>query len=423
MSLPTMEQFLIGAYLQLMEGCDVVTYHADTPSRKLFLIDVLGRDEAGEGVFYVDLPGKFDSWPANMRPDTMVKKLTQRVVELHRLGIIQQYEPDGVHHQLWMPRPPVRRVAEAVPKVVERLRERHRLRLEVIGPDEVARRIPPLVERIRGLSFDYDNLFIRALLLAEGRLDVQAGAPMDEDHIQVMYRFPKELPSARQIPTFLDQFLSSVEIVHWLDFNCPTFDDLVVWAHDAEPEPGLEDLHDVFQSDAGEFEEEEFLDPDEMQLIPRTYSADAVGKLTALCLEHIDALWAAPEKYGPYPSFRIDVEFMVPFLWRAAERIEASLIEREILRYGGSRNQVAAHFASGHPDKAPYRAILRVEFHPADAEPPAAPRGGHVMTVPIRDPAVSENLHASLTINYAADFTGYFILVMREVAGDIYLEE
>jgi hypothetical protein len=418
-----MEQFLVGAYLQLMEGCDVVTYNTDAPSSKMFLIDVLGRDEARSRIFYVDLPGKFDAWPPEMRPDTLVKKLTQRTLELHRQGLLLEYEPDEVHHQVWMLRPPVGRVAEALPKVVERLRERHRLRLELIGPEEVARRIPPLVERIRGLSFDYDNLFIRALLLAEGRLDAQAGAPMDEDHIQAMYRFPKELPSAHDIPDFLDQFLSSREVVHWLDFNCPTFDDLVVWAHDAEPEAGLEDLRDVFQY-AGEFEEEEdFLDPDEMQLIPRTYSADAVGKLTALCLEHIDALWAAPEKYCPYPSFRIDVEFMVPFLWRAAERIEASLIEREILRYGGSRNQLAAHFASGHPNKVPYRAVLRVEFYPPDAGPPPPPQGGHSMTVPIRDPAVSDGLHAGLTINYAADFTGYFILVMERLAGDLYFAE
>ncbi len=41
--MPTMEQFMVGAYVQLVEGCDLVTYNAGAPSRKMFWIEVVGR--------------------------------------------------------------------------------------------------------------------------------------------------------------------------------------------------------------------------------------------------------------------------------------------------------------------------------------------------------------------------------------------
>jgi hypothetical protein len=425
--MPTMEQFLVGAYVQLVEGCDVVTYNADPPSRKMFWIEVVGRNEATQTIFYVDFADKFDYYPHDMRADTMVRKLVQRYAELHKQGTLFEYEPDKVRCQVWLPRPPVGRVAEALPLAVQRLQEEHGIRLEVIEPAEVARRIPAVVERARKLSFDYDNLFLRALLLAEGRLDMQAGAPMDEEHIRAMYHFPLRFASAAQIPDFLDQLLTSHEIVHWMDFYSPTFDDMAAWLGDLGPQAGLDDLRQAIV-DRGEVEDEplelDLEDEEESDVAPyhtRRYSARDLAELTRLTFEHVDALRDAAGEHGFHGDASIEIDFMLPFLCRAQERVDPSQIEREILRYGGDRDQMLAHFADAHPDKVPYRAILRIEFYDADEGQPPPPTRGQVMAVDIADPALTEHTHATLHINYAADFTGYVVLVLRRLAEEMRL--
>lgn len=427
--MPTMEQFMVGAYVQLVEGCDLVTYNAGAPSRKMFWIEVVGRSEATPCVFYIDFADKFDSFERDMRPDTMVRKLVSRYIELHRQGTLLEFAPDAIHCQMWLPRPPARRVADALPKVVERLREQHCIRLEVIEPAEVARRIPLVVERVLQLSFDYDNLFIRALLLAQGRLDTQVGAPMAEERIRAMYHFPLRLASARHVPNLLYQLLTSREIVHWLDFYSPTFDDMAEWIHEVGPEAGLGELRQAL-ADRGEPEDDmldyelddEFDDDlDGVPYRPRRYSGRDVAELTRLTFEHIDAVRAAAEHHALGGSLHIEVDFMVPYLWRAQERIDASQIERELLRYGGDRDQMTAHFADAHPDKLPYRAILRIEFYDAGAPPPPPPPRGQIMSIDMDDPAVTPGTHAAVHINYAADFTGYFILVMNRLAAEMSL--
>ena len=119
---PTMEMFLAGAYLRLVEGCDSVTYNSELPNPKEFWVDVVGRGEARQCVYYVDFADKFDWYPSDMRPDTLVKKMVRRFVQIWRDGRALEYPADNVHCQLWLPRPPARRVADALPKVVERLR-------------------------------------------------------------------------------------------------------------------------------------------------------------------------------------------------------------------------------------------------------------------------------------------------------------
>jgi len=425
-----MEQFLVGAYIQLVEGCDVVTYNSDAPSPKMFWIEIVGRDEAKPRVFYVDFAEKFDLFPAGMRPDTMVKRLVERYVEFHRQGTLFEYAPEDIHCQVWLPRPPVARVAEALPKAAERLRRDHGISLDLIDPAEVARRVPLVVERAQKLSFDCDNLFIRALLLAQGRLDVQAGSPMGEEHIRAMYHFPRLLASASQIPRFVYQFLTSDEIVHWLDFYSPTFDDMAVWIHDVEPQAGLGELRHALEergeTDEPDFDEDfddedEDMDVDTVPYESRRYSARDLAELVRLTFKHVDALREAAEEHAIQNRLSIEIDFMLPFLWKAQERIEPSLLEREILRYGGDRDQMLAHFADAHPDKMPYRAILRVEFYsPADGPPPPTPHG-QVMQIHLRNPALSAHTHALLHLNYASDFTGYFILVMHRLAAELEL--
>lgn len=429
--LPTIEQFLVGAHAQLVEGCELVAYNADAPSSKMLWVDVLARGEARPCVFYIDFAEKFDLYfPREMRLDTLVRKLVNRYAEFHRLGLLFEYAPDDVHCQVWLPRPPPRRVAEALPKAVERLRERHHIRLEVIGPEMVAQRIPVVVERARSLSFDYDNLFIRALLLAQGRLDAQAGSPMNEEHIRAMYHFPRVIPSARQLPAFVYQFLTSHDLVHWLDLYSPSLDDLALWINDVGPEAGLGELRQALEErgevdmdpldDSLDFDDMD-MDMDGLPLRPRTYTARDIAELTRLIFLNADAVLAAAEQHAIVLPFQIEVDFMLPFLWRAQERIDASQIEREILRYGGNRNQMLAHFADAHPDKVPYRAILRIGFHDAQDAPPGAPARGQVMNVDIGDPRVSRHTCAACHLNYAADFTGYFILTMNRVAASLML--
>ncbi|MFW6162586.1 MAG: hypothetical protein ACODAJ_07425, partial [Planctomycetota bacterium] len=72
-----------------------------------------------------------------------------------------------------------------------------------------------------------------------------------------------------------------------------------------------------------------------------------------------------------------------------------------------------------HPDKAPYRAILRVELYEPGGKRLPGYGGGETLEVPIADPVVSEHLHAALSIHYATYFTGYFLLMMRRFAASL----
>ena len=83
------------------------------------------------------------------------------------------------------------------------------------------------------------------------------------------------------------------------------------------------------------------------------------------------------------------------------------------------RDEMMAHFAADHPDKTPYRAILRIElFEPGGRRLPAY-RGGKSMEVLLVDPQASESLQASVTLNYATHFTGFFILMMSRFAASL----
>jgi len=416
---PSMEMFLVGAYLQLVEGCDSVTYSSELPNPKEFWLEVVGRSEARQCVFYVDFPEKFGWYPADMRPDTMVKKLVKRYVEVMREGLALEYAPESIRCQLWMPRPPVPRVAEALPKVKERLRERHGIELDLIGPEEMAQRVPAVVERVLKQAFDHDNLFIRALLLAQGRLDYQAGAPMGQEQIEAVYRFPLALRSANDVPAFIYQFLSSQEIVHWLDFYSPTFDDMASWLQEVGPSGELGELQQALAERGEVVDEGEDYGLGEATYHTRHYSARDLAELSRLVLLNIEALWSESSRHSLYGPLHIEIDFMLPFLSRVQDRIDPSQIEREILRYGGNRDQMVAHFASDAPDKRPYRAILRVEFFRRGSERPPAYPGGKCMDVAIGDPRLTDDIAVALTINYADDFTGYFVLMMSRLASGL----
>ena len=421
-AIPTMEQFLVGAYLRLIEQCDAVTYDSAALGRKLFWTDVVARNEAKQCIFNVDFPGKFDSFEANMRPDTMVRKLVERYVQMHKHGLALEYEPERVFCQVWTPRPPARRVAEALAKATPRLEAEHGIRLALVDQAEVRRRVAAVAERARNLSFDYDNLFIRALLLAQGRLDYRAGSPLEEVHLKAMYRFPRSLASAEQIPSFIYQFLTSGEIVHWLNFNSSTFDDMNVWVAEMGPAPGLGELRDALpMSGEPAYDDPGYLDDDDegVPYVQRRYTAREAAELTRLCLANVAAVREAGDEQALHTPFNIEIEFMVPYLWRAQEQVDASQIEREILRYGGKRDQMLAHFADGYPSKAPYRAILRVEFLRPNGEEPRGYTGHHTMRVPINDPTLTPDLRAAVTINYRPDFAGYFVLLMDRLATNL----
>ena len=314
---------------------------------------------------------------------------------------------------------PARRVAEALPKVVARLKEQHAITLEVLDAAEIARRIPVVVERALKSNFDFDNLFLRALLLAHGRLDYQVGSPMAQDQIEAMYRFPRILRSAADLPAFIYHFLQSPEIVNWLGFYAPTFDDLASWMADTEHSEDLAELESALESAGQEDEHGDDYNLDEGTYRSRRYSVQELAELTRLYILHIEAMRAEAASQRWYGPLQLEIDFMLPFLWRACEDMDPSQIEREVLRYGGSRDEMQAHFANQYPDKRPYRAILRVEFfEPGGPRAPSYP-SGKTMDVPIADPVVAEGLCVALTINYVDEFTGYFVLMMRRLAAHI----
>lgn len=420
-STPTMEMFMAGAYLQLVEGCASVTYTSELPNPKEFWIEVVGRDEAGQRVFYVDFPEKFDWYPAEMRPDTLVKKLVKRYAEIATEGRDLDYEPDHIHCQVWMPRAPARRVAEALPKVAQRLKAQHGVQLDVLEPAEVARRVPLVIERALKSNFDYDNLFLRALLIAQGRLNYQVGAPMDQEQIEAMYRFPRALRSAADVPAFVYHFLASPEIVTWMDFYSPTLDDLASWLADNQHSSDLDELQGALERAGEEEENADDYPLDETTYRSRRYSARELGELTRLFLANIEAMRAEAASQRWYGPLQIEVDFMLPFLSRVQDSTDPSQIEREILRYGGNRDLMLAHFANQYPEKRPYRAILRIEcFEPVGPRAPAYP-SGKSMEVPVADPALNENVEVAVSLNYVDDFTGYFVLVMHRLAAGLHL--
>ncbi|MFP4055561.1 MAG: hypothetical protein ACLF0G_01695 [Candidatus Brocadiia bacterium] len=414
---PTMEMFLVGAYLRLVEGCHQVRYNAELMDPKEYWVNVCGRSEARQCIVYVDFAEKFDWFPPEMRPDTLVKKLVRRYRQMAEQGEALDYAPSNVHCQVWLPRPPARRIAEALPKVRQRLRERHGIELEVVDPQEFARRIPPLVERIEKLSFDYDNLFIRGLLLSRGRLDYRAGAPMGAEQIEAMYRFPAALASAVDVPRFIHQFLASGEVVDWLGFDSYSFDEMRQAVVEAGATGELEELAEALAHFGDPVDPMLDGDHEEAAYLPRRYSAAELAELTRLLFAGADEFRAvALSTQGSFAPLEIEIDFMLPFLSRAQRRIDPSQIEREILLYGGDRDQMMAHFAAEHPPKLPYRAILRVElYEPGGERLPPYP-GGSAMEVPIRNPALTHAIHAAVTLNYAIDFTGYFVLMMHRVA-------
>ena len=354
-----------------------------------------------------------------MRPDTMVKKLVARYVQVAQDGRAHEYAADRVHCQLWLPKAPALRVRKAFPAVVERLREQHAITLEIIEPAEVAARIPVVVDRIRKQSFDYDNLFIRALLLAEGRLDRQVGAPMSEELIEAMYRFPLHLRSAADAPKLVHQLLTSPQIVHWLDFESPSFDDLRFGLREMEPEG---ELAEVLEEIERRGHADEAMDPENQDSMPRRYSAEELWFLTQLVVDHIGSIRAEElDDDMEIDPVQIEIDFMLPYLSRSQELVEPSVIEREVLRYGGDRDEMLAHFADHHPDKVPYRAILRIEFYEPDGKRLPTYRGGKAMEVPIDNPALTDNIHMAISINYATHFTGYVVLMMRRLAASLEL--
>jgi hypothetical protein len=308
-------------------------------------------------------------------------------------------------------------VADALPKVIERLREQHYLALEVIDTEGFRQRIPAVVEAIRKQAFDYDNLFIRAVLLADGRLDYQQGAPMSGEHIAAMYTFPAVLDAADQIPDFVEYLLTSRWVVHWLDFDSPSLDDLRFWLEEVECRGALAELRRTLRRSGYAQEGFDFEDRD---LMPRRYSADELADLTARvfeCAEDLRAQVIAAD--GEFRPIQVEIDFMVPFLSRAVDLVEPSVIEREILRYGGSRDLMMTHFSERHPSKVPYRAILRVELYEPGGKRLPAYGGGEALEVPVEDPVVSEHLHAAVSVNYATYFTGYFLLMMRRFAAGL----
>jgi len=142
--------------------------------------------------------------------------------------------------------------------------------------------------------------------------------------------------------------------------------------------------------------------------------------MTRAVFDHVDALrQEVSAADGGFRPFQVEVDFMLPYLWRAEELVEPSVIEREVLRYGGDRDEMMAHFAEQHPDKTPYRAILRIELHEPGGERLPAYRGGKSMELPIEDPALNEQVHVAVTLNYATHFTGYFVLMMRRLAAKL----
>jgi len=418
---PTMEMFAVGAYLRFIEGCELVTYHTELPDPKQFWVEVLGRSEANQSITYVDLPEKFDWYPAQMRRDTLIRKMVARYVELAKIARVFEYEPERSHFQLWLPRGAASRVLEAIPTVRDRLAERHDVKLEVIERDEVARRIEQVVQRALRESFDYDNLFVRALMLTHGRLDYERGEPMDEAHIEAMYKFQYTIARAADVPAFVYEFLTSREIVDWLGFYSASLDDMAAWLTEVGPSAELGELQQAFGVlgevvDEGgyDYDEDEYGEP---VYHTRRYTPRDLAELTRLVFANAEVVRAESIGNSMYSDFLIEVDFMVPFLSRAQEWLDSSQIEREILRYGGSRDLMQAHFSNQHPEKGPYRAILRIEFYDPKSGGPKEGKGGKVMNVPIAGPQLTESINVAVSIHYPTDLTGYFVLMMNRAAG------
>lgn len=413
--IPSMEMFSVGAHLSLIEGCDSIAYYLDLADPKQFWVDVCGTNRKTNTVYYVDLLSKFSGLPENMRPATIAKRFYQRYTHLQEACAKLWAERPRVRFLVWSFTNPAARVHDPLRHAAERLRAQAGIELEISEREQIVRHLAAVTERAKSLDFDLDNLFIRAVHLASGKLDYQQGAPISGEEIQAMYTFPLTIQQGLMLPQFVHQFLCSDFVVNWLDFEVPSFQDLALTVEEPGDSEELGDLWDVL-SDLTEVPE----DPDaffyEYEESPR-FSAARIRDTLELIFENVDSLRELMRQAGQ--ELMIDVDFLLPYLSKA-QALHPSQIEQAVLRYGGDRDQMYDHFRCPKPERRCYRGSLCIRFHDPDGPPAKAEFGKRVvMHVPVQDAALTAQAAVSLSICYVRDFAGYFVLSLHHLADEL----
>jgi len=446
---PGPEQFAVGAYLGLVEGYESVYYDSEAPEPRASEVSVLGRSEANQSLCFADLSHLLALFMLDLGERKMAGLLTERYRLLHALGRAMEYPEERIRCQVWCVRPSERpprtwawpdeeklleaqrRVERVLPRVKARLAGEHGIELEVVGREEAARRLRRAAQEARAQEYDFSNPFVSSVQIADGRLDYLPGEPLRPETSAEAQVFPLRLGSVKDIPRFVRQLLASREIVHWVGFQSDFCDALRGWFREKGVRAPLAELYSVLESliehygpAAGEeywdeededYEEEEDF-PWDVGEVSGIYTAHQLGEVTRLFLEQAGRLRRGLRGYMAVSPLCLDIRFMVPYLWRARQWADAAQIEREVVRFGGDRNTMMAHFAQRDPIKHPYRMHLYLTpLQPGD-RPIEVTEGWRGMSVEIEDPKLDEKTTVRMWLEYRPIFTGYVLMVLRRVA-------
>ncbi len=446
---PGAEQFAVGAYLRLVEGYENVYYDAAGPLPRSPEVAVLGRSEANQSLCFADLSHLLALFMFDLRERKIAARLAERYRQLHAEGRAMEYPEERIRCQVWCFRPSERaprtwawpdeeklleaqrRVESVLPRVKARLASEHGITLEAIGREEAARRLSQAAQKAREQDYDFSNPFVSSVQIGSGRLDCLPGEPLRPETIAEAQVFPLRLGSVKDIPRFVRQFLTSREIVHWVGFQSVFCDTLREWFREKGVGAGLAELYSLLESPIERYEppghegywdeededyegEEDF--PWDVGGVSGTYTAHQLGEVTRLFLEQAGRLRRGLRGYVAVSPLCLDIRFMVPYLWRAVEWADPAQIEREVVRFGGSRNLMMAHFCQRDPSKLAYRVNLYITPLRAADRPIEVLEGWRGMSVEIEDPRLDEKTTVRMWLEYRPIFTGYVSMVMRRVA-------
>jgi len=438
---PGADQFAVGAYLRLVEGYENVFYDSASLGPRAPEVSVLARSEAKQSVCFADLSHLLSDAVVGLSERRIARWLTERYRRLHSQGLAMEYPATGIHCQLWCvrpcerpPRPTAwpdetlileaqRRLERVLPRVQERLASEHGVELEVVGREAAARRFRQAAEKAQDQEYDFSNHFVAAVQIANGRLDCLPDEPLPPEAALEAQVFPVALRSVKDIPRFVRQLLTSREVVHWVGFQSVFCDSLRQWFRQKGVGAGLAEIYSVLESPIEHYEppeDNDYQEDDETWASEEgdwsdLYTAHQLAEVTRLFLENAGALRENLQGYLATPLC-LDIRFMVPYLWRAQEWADPARIEREILRFGGERNLMMAHFAERRPLKIPYRINLFITpLQPGD-QPIEVLEGWRGMSVELEDPRLDEKTTVRMWLEYRPVFTGYVLMVMRRVA-------
>lgn len=246
--------------------------------------------------------------------------------------------------------------------------------------------------------------------------------------------FGELVPTAWDVPDFVESIVSSRYVVNWLNVQVPSFSQLEVflaanWFDGGVRRryAGLVKALDEVQKAWPSYFRIETLTPEAMgledweevflRLMQRGYPSAAVGDILRAIFPYITEL----RRDDVFLGDEIEIYFMIPYIGRNRE-LPPEQIVKEALRYGADRQELEYHLHRRKPPKAPYRGAIVLTFKNLD-DPPFTWRSRRVtagwLRVPLGQSQVNITTKLEVWINYNVAFRGYWLAQMYLLASGL----